>query len=102
LLVDATAEAIKLFSVMSDPFLNFVSVLRHQVNAGCENFPQGSSVVIVNQTTGEAMSSPVTPASGTAPLGINLPDDFPSGEFYFKGLDKDGGYLAQSVIFPFG
>jgi hypothetical protein len=87
---------------MSDPVLNFVSVLGHQVNAGCENFPQGSSVVIVNKTSGETMSSPVTPASGTAPLGINLPDDFPSGEFYLKGLDKDGGYLAQSVAFPFG
>jgi hypothetical protein len=84
---------------MSDPVLNFVSILGHQVNAGCENFPPRSRVVIVNKTTGETLPSPVTPASGTAPLGINLPDDFRSGAYYLKGLDKDGGYLAQSVEF---
>jgi hypothetical protein len=90
------------FRLMSNPVLNFVSVLGHQVNAGCENFPQGSRVVIVNKTSGATLPSPVTPASGTAPLGINLPDDFPSGAYYLKGLDKDGGYLAQSVEFYFG
>jgi hypothetical protein len=87
---------------MSDPVLNFVGVLGHQVNAGCENFPQGSSVVIVNKTSGATLPSPVTPASGTAPLGIVVPDDVPSGTYYLKGLDKDGGYLAQSVDFYFG
>jgi hypothetical protein len=87
---------------MSDPVLNFISVLSHQVNAGCENFPEGSSVVIVNKTSGATLPSPVEPASGNAPLGIILPDDFPSGAYYLKGLDKDGGYLAQSVEFYFG
>jgi hypothetical protein len=86
---------------MSDPTLFFVSVLAHQVNAMFAHFPEGSSIVVVNKTTGETMPDPVSKVSGTGPLGINLPDDFPRGDFYLKGLDADGGYLAQSVEFHF-
>ncbi|MEA2944555.1 MAG: hypothetical protein QOD09_5084 [Bradyrhizobium sp.] len=86
---------------MSDPILNFVGILAHQVNATFANFPEGSRIVVVSQTTGETMPDLVTKASGSGPVGINLPDDFPAGDFYLKGLDADGGYLAQSVGFHF-
>ena len=84
---------------MSNPILNFVSIVGKQVSAMSVNFPDGARVVVVDKTSGETLSTPVTEASGSGPVAIALPGDFPLGDYYLKGLDKDGGYLAQSVEF---
>jgi hypothetical protein len=84
---------------MSNPILNFVSILGNQVSATSANFPDGGRVVLVNKTSGATLPSPVTEVSSDGPLGITLPQPFPAGAYYLKGLDKDGGYLAQSVEF---
>jgi hypothetical protein len=88
---------------MADPILNYVSLLGSQVSATFENFPTGSRVVVVNNTSGQAEPAPVTELgqATSGPLGVNLPPGFPSGDFYLKGLDAPGGYLAQSVVFHF-
>jgi hypothetical protein len=84
---------------MSNPILNFVSILGGQVSATAANFSGGARVVLVNKTSGATLADPAIEVSGDGPLGITLPEPFPAGAYYLKGLDKDGGYLAQSVEF---
>jgi hypothetical protein len=88
---------------MADPMLNFVSLLGSQVSATFENFPTGSRIVVVNKTTGQPEPAPVTDLgqATSGPLGIILPSGFPNGDFYLKGLDASGGFLAQSIEFHF-
>jgi hypothetical protein len=84
---------------MSDPILNFVSISGSQVAATTANFPNGARIVLVNKTSGATLPDPVTKVSDNGPLGITLSEDITPGAYYLKGLDQDGGYLAQSVEF---
>ena len=82
---------------MASPIINFQSISGHQVAAQYENLPAGSQVVFVDETSGKAMPSPVTPASGSGPLSITFTG--PSGAYYLQAQDQAGGYLARSVVF---
>jgi hypothetical protein len=84
---------------MASPVLNFVSISGLDLSGAYENLPDGAQVVLVNKTSGLTMPSPVTPASGSGPLAIKLPDGFPLGDYFLKAQDSAGSWLAQSVEF---
>jgi hypothetical protein len=82
---------------MASPIINFQSVTGQQVAAQYENLPQGSQVVFVNETTGKALPSPVTPASGSGTLALTFSAG--PGAYYLQAQDQAGAYLARSVVF---
>jgi hypothetical protein len=84
---------------MASPIINFVSITGLDISAAYQDLPDGTQVVLVNKTSGAAMPAPMTPASGSGPLAIQLPAGFPHGAYYLKAQDSAGGWLAQSVDF---
>ncbi|HXN66024.1 MAG TPA: hypothetical protein VN926_00035 [Bradyrhizobium sp.] len=88
---------------MASPIINFQSISGFSISAQYENLPAGSRVVLVDKTSGKAMPSPITPASGSGPLSIQLPNSgpnkFPLGAYVLQAQDKAGVFLAQSVEF---
>jgi hypothetical protein len=86
---------------MASPIINFVSISGLDISAAYQNLPDGARVVLVNETSGATMPSPVTPARGSSPLAIELPAGFPLGAYYLKAEDSAGSWLAQSVEFYF-
>jgi hypothetical protein len=84
---------------MASPIINFVSISGLDISAAYQNLPDGTQVVLVNKTSGLTMPNPVTSASGSGPLAIQLPAGFPLGAYYLKAQDGAGSWLAQSVEF---
>jgi hypothetical protein len=88
---------------MASPIINFQSISGFSISAQRENLPAGANVVLVDKTSGKTMPSPITPAAGSGPLTIQLPDKgpnkFPSGAYMLQAQDKAGALLAQSVEF---
>lgn len=84
---------------MASPIINFVSISGYSISAQYQNLPAGSQVVLVDKTSGKTMPSPVTSASGSGPLSIQLPDKFPGGAYYLQAQDQAGASLAKSVEF---
>jgi len=82
---------------MASPIIIFQSIKGQQVAAQYENLPQGSHVVFVNETTGKALPSPVTAASGTGTLTVTFSGG--SGAYHLQAQDQAGAYLARSVEF---
>ena len=82
---------------MASPIINFQSITGQQVAAEYENLPEGSQVVFVNETTGKALASPVTPASGSGTLSMTLSGE--AGAYHLQARDQAGAYLARSVVF---
>jgi hypothetical protein len=82
---------------MASPIIIFQSITGQQVAAQYENLPAGSHVVFVNETTGKALPSPVTAASGTGTLALTFSGG--SGAYYLQAQDQAGAYLARSVVF---
>jgi len=82
---------------MASPIINFQSITGQQVAAQYENLPAGSQVVFMNETTGKALPSPVTPTSGTGTLSITFSGG--AGAYYLLAQDQAGAYLARSVVF---
>ena len=84
---------------MASPIINFQSIQGHSISAQYESLPAGSHVVLVDKTSGKAMPSPVTSASGSGPLSIQLPNPFPGGDYFLQAQDQSGSFLAKSVEF---
>jgi hypothetical protein len=84
---------------MATPIVNFVRISGRDISAACQDLPDATQVVLVNKTSGATMPNPVTPASGSGPLAIQLPAGFPPGAYYLKAQDSAGSLLAQSVEF---
>ena len=82
---------------MASPIINFQGITGQQVAAQYENLPQGSQVVFVNETSGKALPSPVTAASGSGTLSITFSGG--SGAYHLQAQDQTGAYLARSVVF---
>ena len=82
---------------MASPIINFQGITGHQVAAQYENLPQGSQVVFVNETTGKALPSPITAASGSGTLSMAFSGGL--GAYYLQAQDRAGAYLARSVVF---
>ena len=84
---------------MASPIINFVSISGYSISAEHKNLPPGSQVVLVDKTSGKTMPSPVTSASGSGPLSIQLPNKFPGGAYFLQAQDQAGASLAKSVEF---
>lgn len=84
---------------MASPIVSFAGISGLDISAAYQNLPDGAQVVVVNKTSGVAMPDPVTPASGSGALAIQLPAGFPPGDYYLKAQDSAGSWLAQSVEF---
>jgi hypothetical protein len=84
---------------MAHPIINFASISGKRVFAVHQDLPDRSQVVLVDKTSGKTMADPVTGASGSGNLTIELPLRFPAGAYYLKALDQAGKRLAQSVDF---
>ena len=84
---------------MASPILNFQSISGRTVTADYENLPTDTQVVFVDKTSGITVPLPITPASGSGTLNIQLQPGFPPGAYVLQAQDLSGGFLAQSVQF---
>ena len=80
--------------------INFSSISGRVVSANYD-LPADTNVVVVNNTSGQALASPVTPVSAghNGTLKVDVPANVPGGDYYLKALDKSGEWVAQSVVF---
>ena len=82
--------------------INFVELENRVISATYRNLMIGAKVVLVDKTSGEQLSDPVTVINSQVPQGslrIRLPDSVKSGAYYLKALNGHGDYAAQSVEF---
>ena len=65
----------------------------------------GAKVVLVDKSSGEQLSDPVTRITSPVPVGslrISLPASVKSGDYYLKALNGHGQVAAQSAGFFVG
>jgi hypothetical protein len=82
--------------------INFVEFENRVISATYRNLMIGAKVVLVDKTSGEQLSDPVTVINSQVPQGslrIRLPDSVKSGAYYLKALNGRGDFAAQSVEF---
>jgi hypothetical protein len=79
-----------------DPIMDFTNVAGRDVFVSCSGLPAGASLVLVNKTS---RSNAGQMAASNGPVTFHLSDSVRAGEYYLKGVDSTGGYLAQSVGF---
>ena len=82
--------------------INFVEFENRVISAIYRNLMIGAKVVLVDKTSGEQLSDPVTVINSQVPQGslrIRLPDSVKSGAYYLKALNGHGDFAAQSVEF---
>jgi hypothetical protein len=82
--------------------INFVEFENRVISAIYRNLMIGAKVVLVDKTSGEQLSDPVTVINSQVPQGalrIRLPDSVKSGAYYLKALNGHGELAAQSVEF---
>jgi hypothetical protein len=60
------------------------------------NIPATSTIIVINQTSGQPVSGIGLLAAGNGTLSLA---NIPSGAFYLKAVSSSGAYLAQSVVF---
>jgi hypothetical protein len=85
-----------------NPVINFVEFENRVISATYRNLMIGAKVVLVDKTSGEQLSDPVTVINSQVPQGslrIRLPGSVKSGAYYLKALNGHGDYAAQSVEF---
>ena len=85
-----------------NPVINFVEFENRVISATYRNLMIGAKVVLVDKTSGEQLSDPVTVINSHVPQGslrIRLPDSVKPGAYYLKALNGHGEFAAQSVEF---
>ena len=85
-----------------NPVINFVELENRTVSATFRNLMNGAKVVLVDKTSDQQLSDPVTVINSKVPQGslrIKLPDSVKAGAYYLKALNGHGVYAAQSVAF---
>jgi hypothetical protein len=80
--------------------INFASISHRNVTA-IHNLPANTKVRVVNQTSGVALSSPITTiaANSNGQLAIQIPPSAKAGDYFLKAQDGSGNFIAQSVVF---
>jgi hypothetical protein len=82
--------------------IHFVEFENRVISATYRNLMIGAKVVLVDKTSGEQLSDPVTVINSQVPQGslrIRLPDSVKGGAYYLKALNGHGDFAAQSVEF---
>jgi hypothetical protein len=85
-----------------NPFINFVEFENRVISATYRNLMIKAKVVLVDKTSGEQLSDPVTTIASPAPNGslrIRLPDAVKPGAYYLRALNGHGQHAAESVEF---
>jgi hypothetical protein len=85
-----------------NPIINFVELDNHVITATYRNLMVKARVVLVDKTSGEQLSDPVTTIASPAPNGslrIRLPDSVKPGIYRLRALNGHGQHAAQSVEF---
>lgn len=85
-----------------NPIINYIELENRVIVATYRNLMVRAKVVLVDKTSGEQLSDPVTTIASPVPSGslrIRLPDSIKSGAYYLKALNGHGEYAAQSVEF---
>jgi hypothetical protein len=82
--------------------INFIELENRVISATYRNLMVKAKVVLVDKTSGEQLSDPVTTIASPVPSGslrIRLPDSVKPGTYFLKALNGHGDYAAQSVEF---
>jgi hypothetical protein len=82
--------------------INFIALENRVISATYRNLMVKAKVVLVDKTSGEQLSDPVTTIASPVPSGslrIRLPDSVKPGTYFLKALNGHGDYAAQSVEF---
>jgi hypothetical protein len=85
-----------------NPAINFVEIENRVISATYRNLMFKAKIVIVNKSSGEQLSDPVTAIASPMPSGtlrIRLPASIKPGAYYLKALNGHGEHAAQSVEF---
>jgi hypothetical protein len=88
-----------------NPAISFLELENRIISATYRNLMVKARVVLVDMTSGEQLSDPVTTIASPVPSGllrIRLPDDVKPGAYYLRALDGHGEYAAQSAEFHVG
>jgi hypothetical protein len=82
--------------------INFVELKNRVVSVTYRNLMTGTTVVLVDKTSGAQLPAPITglpPSVSDGSLNILLPDSVKPGDYFLKALDGNGNFTAQSVDF---
>jgi hypothetical protein len=82
--------------------INFIELENRVISATYRNLMVKAKVVLVDKTSGEQLSDPVTTIASPVPSGslrIRLPESVKPGTYFLKALNGHGDYAAQSVGF---
>ena len=82
--------------------INFIELENRVISATYRNLMVKAKVVLVDKTSGEQLSDPVTTIASPVPSGslrIRLPESVKPGAYFLKALNGHGDYAAQSVEF---
>ena len=85
-----------------NPAINFVELENRIISATYRNLMVKAKVVLVDKTSGEQLSDPVTTIASPVPSGslrIRLPESVKPGAYFLKALNGHGDYAAQSAEF---
>jgi len=82
--------------------INFVEIENRIVTANYRSLMIGAKVVLVDKSSDQQLSDPITTIASPAPTGtlrIRLPATVKPGDYYLKALNGHGAPVAQTVAF---
>ena len=85
--------------------INFIELENRVISATYRNLMVKAKVVLVDKTSGEQLSDPVTTIASPLPTGslrIHLPEAVRPGVYFLKALNAHGSYLTRSIDFRIG
>ena len=84
----------------SDPRLNYLKQTGTEIKADYYDMPPGAQIVLVDQTSGKALSGG-TPldSGGSGKIVVAIDASTPPGAYHLEAQDAEGDEIAQSVEF---
>jgi hypothetical protein len=82
--------------------INFVELDNRVISATYRNLMVKAKVVLVDRTSGEPLTDPVTTIASPIPVGslrIRLSEQVRPGTYFLMALNGHGDYLAKSADF---
>jgi hypothetical protein len=82
--------------------ITFIELENRIISATYRNLMVRATVVLVDKTSGERLSEPVTTITSPLPSGvlrIRLPDSIKPGVYFLQALNTRGDRVAQSIEF---
>lgn len=82
--------------------INFVELENRVISATYRNLMIGAKVELVDLTSGQPLSEPVTKITSPVPSGslrISLPASVTAGDYFLRALNGHGQFAAKSAVF---